>query len=322
MTDIQITRYDTTFKKEWDDFVSNSKNATFLLKRGYMDYHSDRFPDHSLIFTRAGKIFALLPASARDKALVSHPGLTYGGLITNSKATVAEVLEAFFQLKQYLRLNGFLSFIYKPVPYIYHTMPADEDLYALFRIGAVLHSRSVSSTIAQNNRTKFRNIRKAGIRKAVKAGLIIEETSDFAPFWQILNTNLTDRYGVKAVHSLDEIKLLASRFPEEIKLFVAKKENKTLAGMLVYATKNVAHSQYIAASPEGKESGALDLIVDNLVNNVYKHLAFFDFGISTENGGNYLNENLIYQKEGFGGRAVCYDSYELTVASSHGSSIS
>ena len=66
MTDIQITRYDTTFKKEWDDFVSNSKNATFLLKRGYMDYHSDRFPDHSLIFTRAGKIFALLPASARD----------------------------------------------------------------------------------------------------------------------------------------------------------------------------------------------------------------------------------------------------------------
>ncbi len=116
-------------------------------------------------------------------------------------------------------------------------MPADEDLYALFRIGAVLHSRSVSSTIDQNNRTKFRNIRKAGIRKAVKAGLIIEETSDFAPFWQILNTNLTDRYGVRAVHSLDEIKLLASRFPEEIKLFVAKKENKTLAGMLVYATK-------------------------------------------------------------------------------------
>jgi hypothetical protein len=40
---------------------------------------------------------------------------------------------------------------------------------------------------------------------------------------------------------------------------------------------------------------------------------YLDFGKSTETHSDILNENLIYQKEGFGARAVCYDTYEWDV---------
>lgn len=314
MAEIRIERYSPAMKTLWDDFVTNSKNGTFLLKRGYMDYHSDRFTDHSFIFLRNGNPFALLPAAGIGDSLISHPGLTYGGLVTGKKATAEEVLEMFRILADTMPRHGFSKLVYKAIPHIYHRLPAEEDLYALFRLGATLEARGVSSTIQQSDPIKFRSIRKAGIRKAAKEGISIAETRDFAPFWEILDTNLQTRYGVSAVHTLEEILLLASRFPDEIRLHVARKGEETLAGVVMYLTATTAHSQYIAASPRGKECGALDMLIDNLVNNVYKHLRHFDFGISTEHGGSYLNTSLIYQKEGFGGRATCYDTYILNLA--------
>jgi len=306
-----IIRYTPDWQQQWDDFVRKSKNGTFLFCRGYMDYHADRFTDHSLLFTHNGQLCALLPATTSGNAFSSHSGLTYGGLITDKHITAAKVLEAFILLKDYLIAQGLQSFSYKPIPHIYHSIPAEEDLYALFRIGAKLTARGVSSTIYQSQPLKLPESRKSGLRKAVRAGLIVENTLDFATFWNILNTNLSNRYGVTAVHSLDEIKLLASRFPDEIKLYVAKKNDDILAGVLVYITPTVAHTQYIAASPIGKKCGALDLIIHTLITEVYKSWRFFDFGISTEHGGKLLNESLIYQKEGFGGRATCYDTYSL-----------
>ena len=41
-----IIRYTADRELEWNDFVGQSKNATFLFYRGYMDYHADRFADY------------------------------------------------------------------------------------------------------------------------------------------------------------------------------------------------------------------------------------------------------------------------------------
>lgn len=308
-----VARYEPANKREWDDFVEKSKNGTFLFFRGFMDYHADRFPDHSLIIYEGKKIRALLPATLSKGIFSSHNGLSYGGLVTDKKATVSDVLEIFYLILSYLRSIAADCFIYKPVPYIYSSLPSEEDLYALFRLGFSLRSRGVSSAIPRENRIKFRNIREAGVRKAVSAGLTVSEASDYESFWKILSTNLTERYGVRPVHSLEEIQLLAHRFPDNIKLYLAKKDEKVMAGVVVFDTSDVAHSQYIAASPEGKASGALDLVFHTLIDDIYKDKRYFDFGISTEEGGKILNENLIYQKEGFGGRAVCYDSYILSL---------
>ena len=79
----EIKRYNCDKNlEEWNQFVKNSKQGTFLLDRSYMDYHSDRFTDHSLLVYRQGKLYALLPANERDHTLYSHQGLTYAGLLT------------------------------------------------------------------------------------------------------------------------------------------------------------------------------------------------------------------------------------------------
>ena len=49
---ITIRRYAPADKPLWDGFVALSKNATFLHYRDYMDYHSDRFSDFSLMAPR------------------------------------------------------------------------------------------------------------------------------------------------------------------------------------------------------------------------------------------------------------------------------
>lgn len=313
MADFQLIRYCAYWKDNWDAFIDNSKNGTFLFKRDYMDYHSDRFCDHSLIFLSKNSILAVLPATSAGHTFSSHAGLTYGGLVMARGITAIDVLEILRMIVHYLIDNEFSTFIYKPVPHIYHLIPAEEDLYALFRYKASLVARGLSSAIYQKDRLKFRNIRRHGIKKALKNKVYVEQSSDLLAFWQILSANLALRHGLSPVHTVEEIELLASRFPEEIKLFVAKVDQKVIAGVVVYVAKTVAHSQYIAASPEGRELCALDLIFDHLIHNVYSESRYFDFGISTEHDGQYLNESLAYQKEGFGGRAVCYDRYELSL---------
>lgn len=91
---------------------------------------------------------------------------------------------------------------------------------------------------------------------------------------------------------------------------MAYKGDVPLGGSLLYITKQVVHTQYISASVEGKELGALDLLFDYLINKEYTSYPYFDFGQSTESMGTVLNESLIFQKEGFGGRGMCYDIYE------------
>lgn len=200
------------------------------------------------------------------------------------------------------------------MPVIYHLLPAQEDLYVLFRyMNAKLIGRNISSTIYQDNKIKFEESRKSGIRKAKANGVEICESENFESFWEILNDNLKMKYGVSPVHSLKEIKLLASRFPDNIKLFTAQKDGIVLGGTVVYITPKVLHTQYISASLLGRESGALDLLFDHLINHIFINIPIFDFGQSTEQMGKILNDALIFQKEGFGGRGVMYDVYEYEV---------
>ena len=86
-----------------------------------------------------------------------------------------------------------------------------------------------------------------------------------------------------------------------------------VAGSVLYIYKQIVHVQYISANYEGKELGALDLLFDFLINTQYKEYDYFDFGQSTEQMGNFLNGNLLFQKEGFGGRGVIYPIYEIKI---------
>ena len=296
---------------EWNLFVAASKNGTFLFDRRFMDYHADRFCDHSLLVYRDQRLYALLPANQKDDTLVSHGGLTYGGLVTDSRCSAKGVLDAFTAINEYLRQQGFRHVVYKAVPWIYHQLPAEEDLYALTSVcHARLTIRDISSAIIGDRKLRFSESRKSGIRKAHRQGLTIAESTDFAAFWQILNENLTGKYGVRPVHSVAELELLHSRFPEKIRLYMAFDGETPVGGTLLFLTPQVLHTQYISANAFGKQHGAIDLLFDHLINNTYKDYPYIDFGKSTVSDSADLNEQLIFQKEGFGARAVCYDTYE------------
>lgn len=308
---MEIRRYRREDKELWNSFVSKARNATFLFDRNYMDYHADRFDDNSFMFYHKDKLKAVLPANVAGDTLYSHQGLTYGGLLLDKKATVEDVLECFDSLNSWLRENGISKVVYKALPWIYQQYPSEEDLYALtWKCKAQLISRNIASTIVIDNKLKFAESRKSGIRKALSLNIEVGESNDVDGFWHVLEDNLGNRYNAKPVHTASEMKLLMSRFPNNIRLYVAKMNGEIVGGTLIYVTPQVVHTQYISASVEGKKHGALDLLFDYIINKVYANCRYFDFGKSTEQGGAYLNEPLIFQKEGFGGRGVCYDWYQ------------
>jgi len=312
---VKVIPYSAARRREWDDFVRSAKNGHFLFHRDYMDYHADRFPDASLLFYDGrDRLIGLLPATVRDGVLSSHAGLSFGGVISGPGMKAELMLELFAAMCASLRERGLHEIIYKPVPHIYHRVPAEEDLYALFRFGARLIRRDLSATIDRRARLPFSKGRDWGRQQANKNGLEVEQCSDFATFMTIEEDLLHARHKVKPTHSAAELELLAGRFPDNIGLFAARQGGRMLAGVVIYETATVAHTQYIGAGEEGRKLGALDLVLYHLINEHYAAKDYFDFGISTEDNGSYLNAGLIQNKESYGARATVFDWYRLDLS--------
>lgn len=309
-----LALYTSDYRSTWDDLVLRSKNGVFLFCRDYMDYHADRFADASLLFFNDGRPVAVFPACRIGDEVVSHAGLTFGGVVSDEKMTIGLMSCVFDLMLDHYAREGFKRMVYKPVPRIYHRLPAEEDLYLLFARGGRLIRRDVSTTIDLRRRLPYSKGRKWSINKAKKSGLTVQSSLDFESFMAIEEYVLRRYHGTKPAHSAAEIRLLAQRFPENIRLFAAFRDSRMHAGVIVYADGPVAHTQYISSTDEGRETGAGDLVLDHLVGDVYSDRTYFDFGISTEQAGYYLNAGLAQYKENFGGRAIVYDWYELVLS--------
>ena len=317
---MQLRRYTSADQPQWNRFVQASKNGTFLFQRSYMDYHSDRFVDHSLIaFSDGGRWMAVLPAAEHERIFSTHAGLTYGGWVTDSAMTCPDMMDLFEQMLAYLTLLGFESVLYKSIPYIYHRLPAQEDAYALFRHKAVLGRRDTLSVLDLRVLPTIQERRKRGAKKAekhnVEVKLELNHPKNYAEFWDCLESNLRTRFEKKPTHSLSEIQYLHSRHPDQIRLHAAYIDQELCAGVVVYLSEPVCHVQYISATATGKASGALDLLFLELITYYQNQKCFWylDFGISNEQEGRHLNLGLIEQKEGFGARTVVHDFYELAL---------
>ena len=309
----EILKYDKSLQAQWDEFARQSRNGTFLHQRGYMDYHSDRFVDCSLLAMRDGKPCAMLPACIEGDTLWSHRGLTYGGWLVPFKhfdATVmVEVMDAAIE---WMRSKGIRRLVYKPVPHIYHRYPCEEDLYALFRHHASLIETNISTTIDLTCPLPLDRGNKSGANAARKAGIMVGPSEDWQGYWNLLSSLLDERYDTCPVHTIDEMLLLQGRFPDNIRLYTATLDGELLAGVVMYLSAPVAHCQYIGASPRGKDSKALTLLFQHLIEeSAHMGFRYFDFGISNEDHGRYLNEGLVRQKSRLGGRGIVYNTFEI-----------
>lgn len=311
---MNILKYTLEHKSIWNEFVKNSKNGHFFFLREYMEYHSDRFEDFSLlVFDNTDKLIAILPANLKEDIVYSHQGLTFGGFLVDDKMKTETMLEIFALLKEFLKGQNIEKLVYKCIPYIYHIKPSEEDKYALFRNDAKLIRRDVTSTIDLSEEVRYSKGRKWTINKAKRETIKTFESTNYEMFWELLTNVLESNHDARPVHTLEEIKKLAFLFPNNIKLYLSEKNEKIVSGALIYENQNIVHTQYLANSENGRECGALDLLIDYLIKDIYKDKKYFDFGISNEDAGRFLNTGLIAQKEGFGARAVVHDFYELEI---------
>lgn len=312
----EIRRYTDADRQIWDTFNQMAKNHLFMFDRNYMDYHRDRFHDHSLLFYVEEEPMALFPACERDGALLSHGGLTYGGFLTGNGMKQHTMINCMNALKEYATNHGFQQIVYKTIPYIYYKQPAEEDRYALFAAGARIITVDASTYLNLKNPLKMPKGRKAQISRARREGVTIEVLTglkDYEIFIDLENAVLESRHDTHSVHTAAELKKLHDYFPENIHLFAALKDGKMIAGTVIFEYENVIHTQYMAANEEARRIGALDLAVATVMEQYRETKQWLDFGISTEHNRVYLNEGLIAQKEGFGGRTGVYEIWEITI---------
>jgi hypothetical protein len=310
MMQIRVESYTFHYKQIWDEMITHSRNGVFLFYRDYMEYHNDRFQDASLLFFDEHNVLAVLPANRNGDQVVSHGGLTFGGVISRHNLGASAMLELFDVLRGWLHDQGARTLLYKPVPHIYHRMPAEEDLYALFRFGARLVRRDLSSTLDMACRSPMQHGRHHQLKRG-KGTFLVRESRDYDAFMDLVGSVLTAKYDVRPTHTKREMELLAARFPQNIRLYGAYHAERLCAGVLVYESANVAHAQYIAGAEEAKREGALECIFEELLERRYAAIRYFDWGISTEQAGRWLNPGLVQNKDSYGGRGVVYDSYEL-----------
>lgn len=280
-----------------------------------MEYHEDRFEDFSLLVYKKNKLVAVLPANTSNNSIYSHQGLTYGGLILSNTIKFDSVVLILKKLLEFISNNGFDNLIIKQIPTIYNSLFTQETQYLMFVLDAILIKRDTLSVIDLNNKLKTSNNRLEGFKRGEKHKLVIKEDDDFELFWNtILTKNLKEKHDAKPVHSLEEIRLLKKRFPNNIRQFNVYKDNEIVAGTTLFVSKHVVHSQYISGNPDKNELGSLDFLHLHLINEIFKHKKYFDFGTSNINNGLQINKGLQFWKEGFGARTVIQDFYEVSTS--------
>lgn len=313
MNTYKIVKYTSEHFQLWNNFVANAKNATFLFHRDFMEYHSDRFEDFSLlVFDEKENLKAILPANISDNKLYSHQGLTYGGVVIDSTLKIEKFIAIYSEILRFLNENTIDRIHFKLLPSFYCLQPSEELNYVLFLSEAALTRRDALATINLQSQFKIDSNRVEGVKRAEKLRLEIKKEIDFTGFWkEVLIPNLEAKHEAKPVHSLDEIQNLQEKFPENIIQYNVYENNEIIAGTTLFIDKKTVHVQYISAIGDKNQHGALDYLFHHLIMKEFANYSYFDFGISNENQGKNINKGLQYWKETFGARTFCQDFYEV-----------
>jgi hypothetical protein len=312
MKNYTVRLYEAQDFDVWNTFISTAKNATFLFHRDFMEYHSDRFQDYSLLVFDEKKLVAVLPANRVESTVYSHQGLTYGGLVLPPKSKFSDTIYIFKAILKKLNENQISNLFVKELPNIYSTYASDELDYLIHICKGKLKMKHAISIINLNRKLLFSRSRNKCIKRGKSNNLIIKEETNISDFWNtLLIPNLNDKYQSKPVHSLEEISFLMEKFPMNIRHFNVYYNNNLVCGSTLFITKNVIKPQYIAGNDFNNELGSIDFLYDFLINEIAKEVEFFDLGPSHVNNGLQIIQNINFWKESFGAQTLSQDFYEV-----------
>lgn len=321
---VEIVRYNENLAADWDHFVSNSINGTFLHSRGFFNHNSlNKKDDHSFLFYKKNEIIAVIPFALIQKEhsniLNSHARATYGGFVVNKNVGLEEAVEMVnLIISEAKKINALEIIIRNPFR-IFHQTMCDETDYAMWHKGFNIKSRELEIAIdlkgdIDDIRKNYQNGAKYNVKKALKH-VNSDISDDYETFWKLLEENLKDKFDTKPVHSIADFKSLINNVGREnIKLFAGFVNDEMVCGVIVFLFKNkTIHSQYIASNKTHQEIRPLNAVIDYIIEwGVTNRYKYYNMGMVNEEAGTIVNYGLCHFKEGFGGRGTLRETMSLT----------
>ena len=304
-------------RQAWEKVAATSWNGTFLHSRRYMSYADGEFTDASLVVEdRKGRIGGIFPAAVHqsDPSMIeSHEGISYGGLVHDGSLGGELMLAALEGIADRYYHDGKRTLRIKAVPHVYHRVPADDDLYALFRLGATRTRCHLASVVDVQNRPAPSKRRVRSLGKAQRAAVQLERGAPLLePFWTVLTDRLSTKHGAAPFHTWPQMQRLQESFPEQIECVAGTLDGAVVAGVLLFHTAQVVHAQYIGSNDRGYDTCAVDLILQECLDECRRRgIRYFSLGNSTLYGGRVFSESLYRFKAEFGAGTVAHESYDL-----------
>ncbi|MGB3590764.1 MAG: hypothetical protein WBA16_03680 [Nonlabens sp.] len=308
---LEVIYYQPEYRDVWDTFVAQVPGGTFLFDRNFMEYHSDRFCDASLMIYRKGELFCCIPASIDGNKWTSHAGLTFGGLVFAQDVSSEMMQEIIISIQHILFNNNCRQINFKLPIAPYHPQ-ISTIIQGLENSHFVPTGTFTNVTVSVDRPVAANSKKTAGYRNGKFDGLQIKRKTNFEAFWnQLLIPQLASKHQTKPVHNLAEIQLLAQRFPNNIIQHNVYYENLLVAGVTYFLFKGIAKSQYAACNDLGRKNRAMDFVYLESMR-FFKDFgyAYLDLGTVNKDDGR-IDEGLYKFKTELGGKAFNQMTYAL-----------
>jgi hypothetical protein len=319
--EVHIKQYLPEHETIWDDFVrQSSRNGTLLHTRRFLRHNSlNTINDASFLFFRKDELIAILPAITEWRngrlILISHQFATYGGLVAGVHTSFRLIEKCIQSLIVHARCLVINEIIVRQSPRIYHTCLSDEIDYALWKCGFRTKYRECELAIDLTGEFAacYLKSKRRNIAKALRDGVVVRMSTDYAAFWDILTSNLNEKHQVSPVHSLAQIQALTALTGDAITLFGCYLGQKLIGGVLLFlVNERVVHAQYIASDHRFQQHRPVDALIDHIAKwTKNQGFRYFNLGMANEPGGDQVNEGLFRFKQGFGAKGTSRDTVHI-----------
>lgn len=314
MKDYTVKRYHSDDFTLWNDFIDQATNATFLFHRNFMEYHSDRFQDFSLLVFQENVLQAVFPANCIDNQIFSHQGLTFGGFIFGDEFPLGEIKAVLSETFGFLQKQGFVQCEIKAMLPFYAPVFFAEMQQVLCDKQSKIIGHKMNLAIDFQSDYTISKSKLKHYRRLQSEGLEVKKEADCTVFWQkVLEPLLLEKYQTKPLHSLTEINSLQSKFPDNIEQYNVYRDGEILAGITLFKTATVIKSQYGATTENGKKFRALDYLFLYLIDCFKADYHYFDMGTVDDNSELGYNEGLLNQKKELGCSVYSQNIFQIAL---------
>ena len=298
----------------WQAFLASSGNGTLFHDLDFLAYHPpNRFRAHHLIVQSGTDVVALVPGGlieAPDGLVWRSPvGASIGGPVLGARARLSDAHSVIDALQQHARAEGWKGLEVTIPPSSYHPQLGDLVGFALFRCGfreahrwlcPMIDLGVVPSTIATAD-ALFEKRQVQALRAAVRKGAVaneagIEALGEFGTIF----ADTYARHGTNPTHSSSEIEDLMRRFPDRIRVVLARQGDAVTGGLLVmHLTPSVATTFYICSAAEHIQASGPIVAIAGLLEGLRRRgCRWLDLGPSASDTA--LNAGVMFFKEGLG----------------------